>query len=155
MKHIFFYETEIGPICLGEEDGYITDLTFKDEWNLEACQVEETPLIKEAKKQLDEYFSGHRKKFDLALRPDGTDFQVDVWEALQEIPYGETKSYGEVADKIGNPKAPRAVGLANNRNPISIIIPCHRVIGKNGRLVGYGGGLHIKEFLLELEDKNR
>ena len=132
----------------------ITNLYFKDQWNLEGCGVKETSLIKEAKRQLDEYFAGNRKEFDLPLRTQGTEFQQRVWKVLQEIPYGETRYYGEIAEIIGNPKASRAVGLANNRNPISIFIPCHRVIGKNGKLVGYGGGLHIKELLLDLEKNN-
>lgn len=153
MKYKFFYDTPVGTICLGQEDDFITNLYFKDERVLEDSEIKETPLIKEAKRQLDEYFSGNRKVFDLPLRTQGTEFQQDVWQALQGIPYGETRYYGEIARKIGNPKAPRAVGLANNRNPISIIIPCHRVIGKSGKLVGYGGGLHIKELLLDLENK--
>lgn len=151
MKYIFFYDTEVGTICLAEEDGHISNLYFRDEWDLEDSQVKETPLIKEAKRQLDEYLSGNRKEFDLPLKAAGTDFQQKVWKALLEIPYGETMCYGDIAEKIDNPKAARAVGLANNRNPISIIIPCHRVIGKNGKLVGYGGGLKIKELLLNLE----
>lgn len=154
MKYIFFYETEVATICLVEEDNFITNLYFKDELDLEDCEVKETILIKEAKRQLDEYFSGKRKEFDLPLRAQGTEFQQKVWNALLDIPYGETRYYGEIANTIGNPKAPRAVGLANNRNPISIFIPCHRVIGKNGKLVGYGGGLHIKELLLSLEKDN-
>ena len=154
MKYIFFYDTKIGTICLAQEDEYITNLYFKDEWDLEESEVRETPLIKEAKKQLDEYLVGNRKEFDLPLKAKGTEFQQEVWKALQEIPYGETRYYGEIAEKIGNPKASRAVGLANNRNPISIFIPCHRVIGKNGKLVGYGGGLDIKEHLLNLERKH-
>lgn len=154
MKYIFFYETEVGTICLVEEDDFITNLYFKDEWDLEDCEVKETTLIKEAKRQLDEYFSGKRKEFDLPLRTQGTAFQQKVWNALLEIPYGETRYYGEIANIIGNSKASRAVGLANNRNPISIFIPCHRVIGKNGKLVGYGGGLHVKELLLDLEKKS-
>ena len=154
MKYIFFYDTKIGTICLAQEDEYITNLYFKDEWDLEESEVRETPLIKEAKKQLDEYLVGNRKEFDLPLKAKGTEFQQEVWKALQEIPYGETRYYGEIAEKIGNPKASRAVGLANNRNPISIFIPCHRVIGKNGKLVGYGGGLDIKERLLNLERKH-
>lgn len=154
MKYKFFYDTIIGPIYLIEEDNFITHLIFKEDCDMEGIQVKETPLIKEAKRQLDEYFSGKRKEFDLPLRAVGTDFQKSVWNALLEIPYGETRYYGEVAEKIGNPKAPRAVGLANNRNPISIFIPCHRVIGKNGKLVGYGGGIHVKELLLNLEKNN-
>lgn len=151
MKYKFFYDNKIGTICLGEEDGYITDLYFKNGADIVDYNIRETPLIKEAKEQLDEYFVGNRRDFNLPLKASGTEFQEKVWKALQEIPYGETRSYSEIAEAIGNPKASRAVGLANNRNPISIFIPCHRVIGKNGKLVGYGGGLHIKELLLNLE----
>jgi methylated-DNA-[protein]-cysteine S-methyltransferase len=101
--------------------------------------------------QLSEYFNGTRRNFDLDLAPRGTEFQTKVWAALAEIPYGTTATYGEIAAKVGNPKASRAVGMANNRNPIALIIPCHRVIGSSGKLVGYGGGLPTKEFLLDLE----
>lgn len=102
-------------------------------------------------RQLREYFAGKLTDFDLPLAPEGTPFQQKVWKALCHIPYGETISYGELARRIGNPQAPRAVGLANGSNPIPIIIPCHRVIGSNGKLTGYGGGLPIKEKLLALE----
>ncbi len=105
----------------------------------------------EARAQLTEYFAGARTTFDLKLAPTGTPFQLQVWDALCRIPYGTTASYGEVAAAIGRPGASRAVGLANGRNPISIIVPCHRVIGANGRLVGYGGGLDRKRYLLALE----
>ena len=105
----------------------------------------------EVRKQLDEYFSGNRKTFDLPLDLQGTPFQLQAWNSLLEIPFGETLSYGEQAILINNPKAVRAIGLANGNNPISIIVPCHRVIGKNGTLTGYGGGLERKRFLLELE----
>lgn len=101
--------------------------------------------------QLTEYFAGRRREFDLPLSPAGTAFQQKVWQALQQIPYGETRSYGQVAEAVGNPKASRAVGMANHQNPIPILIPCHRVIGADGKLVGYGGGLNIKETLLCLE----
>ena len=103
------------------------------------------------KTQLDEYFSGQRTTFDLKLAPWGTDFQLEVLRALQEIPYGETRSYQDVATHIGRDKAVRAVGAANGRNPLPIIIPCHRVIGANGSLTGFGGGLSTKRFLLDLE----
>ena len=102
-----------------------------------------------------EYFDGKRKIFDLPLKPEGTEFQLKDWNALREIPYGETRSYKDIAIAIGNPKACRAVGTANHNNPISIIIPCHRVIGSDGSLTGYGGGLDKKTYLLELEQKNR
>jgi len=116
--------------------------------------VSETPLIREAAKQLEEYFVGKRKIFDIPLGPEGTPFQRAVWEALLEIPYGETRSYGDIAARIGNPKAARAVGMANNRNPIAVFVPCHRVIGASGKLVGYAGGVDVKKKLLELEKLN-
>ena len=108
-------------------------------------------LLKNACRQLNEYFEGRRKKFDLALQPHGTDFQRSAWESLLRIPYGETRSYLQQAESIRNPRAIRAIGQANSRNPIPIIIPCHRVIGKNGSLTGYAGGLDRKTLLLALE----
>ena len=150
MKSVFFYDSDIGRIGIGEDGGAITHIFFEKEegGNFE---VRETPLIKRAHKQLEEYLRGERRTFDLPLNPSGTEFQQKVWKALKEIPYGETRTYQDIAVAIGNEKACRAVGLANNRNPISIIIPCHRVIGKDGSLVGYGGGLPIKDYLLKLE----
>lgn len=112
---------------------------------------EETMVIKETKKQLQEYCKGKRKEFTLPLELEGTSFQVKVWQELLKIPYGTTKSYQDIAQAINNPKASRAVGMANNRNRIMIIIPCHRVIGSNGKLVGYAGGLKMKEELLKIE----
>lgn len=147
------FESPIGALWLYEEDGFLISLAFSDE-KLKA-KKQETALLLEAKKQLSEYFSGKRKVFDLPLNPKGTDFQKKVWQALCKIPYGETFSYKKVAQKIGNEKACRAVGMANNKNPIAIIVPCHRVIGENGKLVGYAGGLDIKEKLLELEKRGR
>jgi len=108
----------------------------------------------EAKKQLNAYFKGERKQFDLELNPKGTGFQKQVWKELVKIPYGTTLSYGELAQRIGNPKASRAVGMANGKNPISIIIPCHRVIGATGSLTGFGGGIKVKQYLLDLESRN-
>ena len=110
-------------------------------------------LAYETEKQILEYLDGKRTNFTLPLAPKGTDFQRKVWDALLTIPYGETRSYEEIAIAVGNPKGCRAVGMSNNRNPIMILIPCHRVIGKNGKLVGYGGGLDVKEALLELEGR--
>jgi methylated-DNA-[protein]-cysteine S-methyltransferase len=107
--------------------------------------------VQEAVRQLREYFSGRRTRFDLPLVPEGTEFQRTVWRCLQDIPYGQTISYGELARRVGNPKASRAVGAANGCNPLPIVIPCHRVIGASGRLVGFGGGLPTKEMLLALE----
>ena len=115
--------------------------------------IQETAIIKEASQQLDEYLEGRRKRFDLPVFAKGTPFQLLVWEALKTIPYGETRSYKDIAIQIGKAKACRAVGMANNRNPLSIVIPCHRVIGSKGELVGYGGGLDIKKQLLCLEGK--
>jgi methylated-DNA-[protein]-cysteine S-methyltransferase len=108
-------------------------------------------VLADAARQLNEYFAGERTDFDLPLSLDGTGFQRTVWSGLQDIPYGETISYGELARRIGQPTASRAVGLANGRNPVSIVVPCHRVVGSNGSLTGYGGGLPRKQFLLGLE----
>ena len=151
MEKVFFYETPVGKLCVGEEDGVIVRTT----WSKIPKEyiLKETELILQCKMQLDEYFRGERKTFDLPLAPKGTDFQKKVWNALQEIPYGETRTYGEIAAAVGNPKAARAVGMANNKNPIGIIIPCHRVVGADGKLVGYAGGMDKKEWLLQLERK--
>ena len=150
MKKIFYYDTYAGRIGIAEEDGAITHLIFSErDWT-----VEETDLIIETKRQLDEYFAGKRKEFDIPTRLEGTEFQKRVWEELRKIPYGKTVTYKDIAEAVGCPKGFRAVGLANNRNPISIIYPCHRVIGSNGSLTGYGGGLDVKEKLLELERGN-
>lgn len=111
------------------------------------------PILVHTQQQLDEYFNGQRQEFDLPLAAAGTDFQMNVWQALTTIPFGETWSYLDLANAINNPKAVRAVGAANGKNPISIIVPCHRVIGKNGKLTGYAGGVAIKQKLLALEQK--
>lgn len=153
MKRVFYYYKSIGKIGIGEENGLITDVFFGNHPMPDASVIEETPLIKEASGQIDEYLKGDRKDFDLPLSINGTPFQMMVWEALKTIPYGETRSYKDIAVQIGKAKACRAVGMANNRNPIAIIIPCHRVIGSKGELVGYGGGLDIKKQLLSLEGK--
>ena len=108
-------------------------------------------VVADAREQLDEYFQGRRRRFDLPLAPSGTPFQLSTWTALRDIPYGATRSYGEQARAMGQPRAVRAVGAANGRNPIPIVVPCHRVIGGDGRLTGYAGGLDIKKFLLDLE----
>ena len=118
----------------------------------EAVEDKQHPVLVETERQLGEYFAGKRKTFSIALDLRGTQFQKDVWEALLAIPFGETRSYGELAKRLGNPRATRAVGAANGRNPISIIVPCHRVIGSSGKLTGFGGGLETKAHLLSLED---
>jgi methylated-DNA-[protein]-cysteine S-methyltransferase len=150
MKYWDIIESELGPIqVICDEEG-ILGVEFGSETPKEGLK-KSTDLIKKAVLQLNEYLIGERTEFDLPLKPEGTAFQKKVWEALCTIPYGQTRSYKEIAVQIGNEKACRAVGMANNRNPISIIIPCHRVIGADKSLVGYGGGLNIKVKLLNLE----
>lgn len=146
-------DSPVGPLRLAAEDGLLTELRFGGEIGSECADDANDRVLDEAQRQLDEYFCGKRKKFDLPLRPNGTKFQLADWMALREIPYGETASYGDIARAIGKPKAFRAVGMANHNNPISIIVPCHRVIGSDGKLTGYGGGLEIKRYLLDLEQK--
>ena len=162
MRYVYFYNTgikELGILGIGATEDKITDLFF--EYEIENIKkssnyiIKETTLIKKAASQLFEYLNGKRRDFNLPLLKEGTDFQISVWNELLKIPYGETRSYKDIAIAINNEKAVRAVGMANNRNKISIFIPCHRVIGSNKKLVGYGGGLEIKEFLLNLEKKNR
>lgn len=151
MQKVSFIMTPVGKMGIIEENDAITHLYFSDGSLPEGAELKETELIKKAKTQLQEYFSGRRKNFDLPLKPSGTAFQQAVWQALCSIPYGETRSYKDIASQIGNQKACRAVGMANNRNPIAIVVPCHRVIGANGKMVGYAGGLSVKEHLLQLE----
>lgn len=150
MKHLFYYDTVIGRIGIAEENGAITNILF-GESELPETLIKETDLIMNAMGQLNEYFSGKRRTFDLPVYAEGTLFQVSVWKALKSIPYGETRTYKDIAVQIGKAKACRAVGMANNKNPVPIFIPCHRVIGSKGRLVGYGGGLDIKRKLLAIE----
>ena len=150
MHNIYFYETKIGKIGIRENGKYITDIIFsKSEEKTD--NINETELIKAAFKQIKEYLDGDRKYFDLPIELMGTEFQKKVWNELRNIPYGQTKTYKDIAFAIKNEKACRAIGNANNKNPLPIIIPCHRVIGRNGKLVGYSGGLDIKEKLLNIE----
>ncbi|MHC1723411.1 MAG: methylated-DNA--[protein]-cysteine S-methyltransferase [Aminipila sp.] len=155
MKYIYYYDTILGKIGLAEENGEITNLIFESEEISkkinENVKLQETKTLKKAVKQLEEYLQGSRQVFEIPLNPSGTEFQKKDWLALQQIPYGKTVSYGEIAKRIGCPKGARAVGLANNKNPIPIFIPCHRVIGSSGKLVGYGGGIDKKIKLLEIE----
>lgn len=144
---MFCYNSSIGKIYLEEENEHIVRISFSKIFG----EQKETQLIKETCKQLSEYFEGKRKSFTLPITLKGSDFQLRVWKALSEIPYGETRCYKDIARVVGNPKASRAVGMANNKNPIAIIIPCHRVIGSNGNLTGYAGGLDKKLQLLKLE----
>jgi len=149
-----FLDTPIGELLLAGEDGALSMIGFpkgsmrrepEPDWIFN-----EKPLA-DACAQLREYFAGERREFNIPLKLNGTEFQISVLEALQQIPYGETTSYGEIAKRIGRPRAVRAVGAANGRNPIPIVVPCHRVIGSTGDLTGFGGGLDTKEALLRLE----
>ena len=153
MENTFIFRTILGNIKIIELNNFIVNIQFTNDkdTNVTATFEKGTPLVIQAAKQLEEYLSGARKQFDLPLNPIGTEFQKSVWHMLQKIPYGEHWSYKQVAIALGKPTAARAVGMANNKNPIAIIIPCHRVIGSNGDLVGYAGGLAIKEQLLKLE----
>lgn len=156
MQYYTCYKCPIGNIRLrASEEGLVavehvnqqsyTGSTWKD--------IAGYPILKQAMGELDAYFLGELMEFGTSLAPEGTDFQLAVWQALQEIPYGTTATYSDIAQSIGRPKAVRAVGAANGRNPLSIFIPCHRIIGKSGKLVGYAGGLKVKQMLLAIESK--
>lgn len=153
MRYYIKYISPVADLYLVEERGQLVEISFYQPEHRKEMKEKRTELLEEVERQLQEYFAGRLQHFDLPLHPQGTEFQKKVWKALMSIPYGETRSYGEIAKQIGNEKAVRAVGGANHVNPISIVIPCHRVIGKNGSLTGYGGGLKIKETLLTLERK--
>ncbi len=154
MRNFAIYETKLGYFKMEYENEYIT--FFKKIFDKEVNDFgTKTELTNKAFSQLLEYFDGKRKSFDLPYKLNGTDFQRKVWSALCDIPYGETRSYKDIAIAIGNEKASRAVGMANNKNPVTVIVPCHRVIGASGKLVGYAGGLSMKEFLLDMETKNK
>jgi methylated-DNA-[protein]-cysteine S-methyltransferase len=149
----YLHDTPVGKITLVEENHRLTGLHF-GEHRPEGAVERESPVIAETRRQLDDYFAVKRKCFTVPLAPAGTAFRRKIWKLLLDIPYGETITYGELARRAGNPNASRAVGGANHHNPLAILIPCHRVIGASGQLVGYGGGLPIKEFLLKLEKGN-
>jgi methylated-DNA-[protein]-cysteine S-methyltransferase len=144
-------ESPLGPLLLAGDETGLRYILFGDGKQANPAWREDRIPFEEATRQLQAYFAGELEAFNLPLAPKGTPFQLGVWNRLCDIPYGKTISYGELARRIGNPKASRAVGLANGSNPIPIVIPCHRVIGSNGKLTGYGGGLPIKEKLLALE----
>jgi len=148
-------DSPVGRLYLAATDAGLTHLLFVDEMDIDPANFpgdgEAGRIVRETERQLAEYFSGKRREFEIPLAPAGTEFQLATWKALQVISYGETISYGELARRIDRPRAVRAVGAANGANPISIIVPCHRVIGADGTLTGYGGGLHRKKRLLELE----
>ena len=147
-------ETPIGPLTITATKKAVTAIRFGTqvpEGSTPCTGAEATPLLRKAAEEIGDYFAGSRRKFTLPLAPEGTPFQQKVWEALRTIPYGETRTYKQIAIQIGHNQSFRAVGMASNRNPIAIVIPCHRVIGYDGKLTGYAGGLDIKEQLLELE----
>lgn len=153
----YVWESPIGLLKICEENGRITRLYLQQEAPDPAPvrkNVQHSELLSEACRQLNEYFQGRRRKFDLPVGGAGTAFQQRVWEQLRSIPYGETRSYADIAAAIDNPRAVRAVGQANNRNPILILTPCHRVIHKNGELGGFGCGTEVKRYLLDLEKRN-
>ena len=152
MLHYAYMATPVGMLTIAEEDGFITNIAFGQR-TFDGI-LGENALICKAKAQLEEYFAGTRKDFDLPLDMKGTDFQKRVWSALTAVPYGRTASYKDIARMVDSPKGFRAVGMANNRNPIVIVVPCHRIVGANGSMTGYAGGIEAKEFLLELEKKN-
>lgn len=147
-------DSPVGPLMLAADDHALRHIEFRDnchpadrrDWH-----GGDNPILQAAQQQLGEYFTGNRRQFDLPLAPHGTDFQCTVWRALAEIPYGSTISYAQLAQRLGNPNGTRAVGAANGRNPLPIVLPCHRVIGADGGLTGFGGGLPTKQFLLRLE----
>ena len=156
--HYSYVESPIGDLLVAGDDGVLKLVSFPrgsmarepgEGWERKDSEFDEV------RRELGEYFEGKRESFDVPLEADGTDFQRDVLGALQQIPYGETRTYGEIAEHLGKPKASRAVGAANGRNPIPILIPCHRVIGSDGSLTGFGGGIDTKEFLLSLERRQK
>lgn len=149
------FASPIGDITVAENGTALTHVLFGTETLPTPCPEGDNPLLCRARDAILAYLDGQLHEFDLPLAAQGTPFQQTVWAALQTIPYGQTRSYGQIAAQINKPKACRAVGMANHHNPISIIIPCHRVIGADGRLTGYGGGLDIKAHLLELEARRR
>lgn len=157
MQTIFFYDGLIGRYALEETDGFLTRMWVGDRITLVPQEVEmqETVLLQDAKSQLDAYFAGRLQVFHLPLSPRGTAFQMKVWKELCAIPYGATLTYGQLAVRIGNKNASRAVGMANSHNPLPVFIPCHRVIGSGGKLTGYTGGLDVKLKLLQLECDGR
>lgn len=154
MKQYCDYQSPIGTLTLIGSNGALEELRFPNKVKLELPEeqyLKDAGSFKDVVEQLSQYFDGRRTDFDLQISLIGTEFQKRVWQELRNIPYGKTASYGEIAERINNPKACRAVGLANNKNPIPIIVPCHRIIGKDGSLTGFGGGLELKQQLLDLE----
>ncbi len=152
MAKLVLPDTPIGALTVTETDGAITSIAFGAQADVAECA--ETSLLRAAEAELRAYFAGTLREFSVPIRMVGSEFSMRVWVALREIPYGQTVSYGELAVRVGNPKAARAVGMANHRNPIPVIVPCHRVIGANGKPVGYADGIGTKTILLNLEREN-
>ncbi|WP_330209517.1 methylated-DNA--[protein]-cysteine S-methyltransferase [Pseudomonas sp. AM4(2022)] len=158
--HYKLMPSPVGELTLVARDGKLSAILWEVERANrvrlgELIEANDSPVLRETERQLKEYFAGTRNQFELELDFAGTDFQKQVWQALLTIPFGETRSYSQIAEQIGNPKAVRAVGAANGRNPISIIAPCHRVVGASGGLTGFAGGLEAKQYLLTLEDRSQ
>ena len=158
--HYKLMPSPVGELTLVARDGKLSAILWEVERANrvrlgELIEANDSPVLRETERQLKEYFAGTRNQFELELDFAGTDFQKQVWQALLTIPFGETRSYSQIAEQIGNPKAVRAVGAANGRNPISIIAPCHRVVGASGGLTGFAGGLEAKQYLLTLEDRTQ
>lgn len=151
MKYRWHFQNDLGLITIVEENGAIIQIDIGAERDFQDIELKPTELLLKAMNEINEYLQGERTSFDLPLAPQGSAFQQAVWQAMREIPYGETKSYGELAQAIGNPKAMRAVGGACHRNPIPIVIPCHRVVAKKG-LGGFGLGIEMKKVLLKIEN---
>ncbi len=149
----FTYLTPLGPMTVASDGTAVTHVLFGT--HVLEGRAAPTELTNRTANELQEYLAGKRTAFDIPLAPAGTEFQRAVWKALQNIPYGQTRSYADIAAVVGNPQATRAVGSANNRNPIAVLIPCHRVVGSNGKLTGYAGGLALKQRLLDLERSHR
>lgn len=152
-RFLYYYKIPLGTLGFIDENDALTHILFPNSVIPDGAVIRETPLIRQAFAEISEYLSGDRETFDLPLAPKGTPFQEKVWQALQTIPYGQTISYQELARRVGKPTAARAVGMANHHNPLPIVIPCHRVVGKNGSLTGYAGGLDLKRYLLALESR--
>ena len=152
MKNGTVMDSPIGLLTIVQEEECLTEIRFGHHTN--DLEQQKTPLLEQAVKELTEYFDGKRKAFTLPMAPHGTPFQQKCWNALLQIPYGETRTYGQQAVMLGNSKACRAVGMGNHHNPLPILIPCHRVVGATGKLTGYAGGLTIKETLLQIERMN-
>jgi len=153
--HTTFVDSPVGPLFVAADEEGLHAIEFRENRHPVKRKADwregDNAVLRRARRQLDEYFSGKRRAFDLPLSPAGTEFQRSVWTKLATIPYGETISYAQLASRVGKPSAMRAVGAANGRNPLPIVLPCHRVIGADGSLTGFGGGLPTKQFLLKLE----